>query len=123
MRTIAYLFFAACVCAPFSATAGQRNHYLELANRAKDSVVALAVAEAGTEAYADLPLGEPLRGGGVTTTVQVAGAGCDYDFRFRFRDGRTLLYRGVDVCRASVLRIRPLPRGYADARVAVSQGR
>lgn len=104
-------------------SAGEGRHYLQLVNRAKDSVASLSVAEAGTDAYTELPLGEPLRGGGVSTTIQVAGEGCDYDFRFVFRDGRALQYHGVDVCRTSVLRIRALPLRSGGARLANSQGR
>jgi len=116
------LFLAALACASPDADAGERKQYLELVNRAKDSVTSLSVAPAGTDAYTDIPLREPLRGGGTATTLQVPAETCRYDFRFAFRDGRSLLYPNIDVCRASVLRVRPLPRS-GEPRFASSQGR
>lgn len=86
-----------------------RLHYLHLVNRAHDSVVSLAVAEAGSATFRGVPV-DPLRGGGDAATVGIAGAGCDYDLRFAFQDGRTLVYRDVDICRYGPLRIQPLPR-------------
>lgn len=123
MRPYCYFLLAACVCASSAAIAGERKQYLELVNRAKDSVTALSMAPAGSDAYVDIALREPLRGGGVATTLQVPADACRYDFRFVFRDGRVLSYPGIDVCRASMLRIRPLPQASGDARVASSQGR
>lgn len=106
-------FLFAAVAGHASAThAGdrERTRYLELINRAHDSVTTLAVAAAGGDAFREIDLGAPLRGGGGSSTVEVPGEGCRYDFRFGFRDGRSLVYRNVDVCRARALRIRPMSR-------------
>ncbi|KRF02083.1 hypothetical protein ASG87_11405 [Frateuria sp. Soil773] len=76
-------------------------HYVELVNTAPSSVVAFAVAPAGSGDFRDVPLGKaPLQGGGVSTTIAVRDDGdCLRDFRSTFADGRTLLQRGFDVCR------------------------
>ena len=44
------------------------------------------------------------------STVEVAGEGCRYDLRFTFANGRAMVYRNIDICRYSTVRIRPLPR-------------
>lgn len=97
-----------------------RTRYLTLVNRAYDSVVSLQVAERGSGAFREVPLGEALRGGGGSATVSLHGAGCVYDARFQFRDGRSLVYEGVDVCRYEVVRIRALPHGDAKAGAFVA---
>lgn len=88
-----------------------QTRYLELINRAHDSVTSLAITTAGTDSFRDKPLEAPLRGGGDSATIEFDGDGgrCLYDVRFGFRNGRTLIYEGVDVCRGSRLRIGPLP--------------
>lgn len=83
--------------------------YLQLVNRAPDSVMSLAAAPAGEAAFLAMTLAEPLHGGDATT-VGIAQAGCRYDVRVAFRDGRTLVYRDVDVCRKGGLYIDRLPR-------------
>ncbi|HJR73436.1 MAG TPA: hypothetical protein VJ806_07330 [Luteimonas sp.] len=121
MRLFFVVPIAFALLAPHAA-AGESKHYVELVNRAKDSVTGVSIAATGTDLYTDLPLHEPLFGGGSATTVQVAGEGCRYDFRFSFRDGRTSVYQGIDVCKASVLRIRAAPAAER-TRIASSQGR
>ena len=92
------------------ASANESTHYVDLINRAHGSVTALATAVPGSDAFRETPLGASLRGGGDSTTVEVAGEGCSYDLRFTFANGRTMVYRNIDICRYSVVRIRPLPR-------------
>lgn len=101
-----------------------RQHYLTLVNRAHDSVTAVAVADAGSTTFRAIDA-DPLRGGGDSATIGIAGAGCRYDVRFGFSDGRTLVYRDLDVCRNVLVRIRALPRREVDAsmRFAVSMGK
>lgn len=89
---------------------GNNIRYLDLINRAHDSVTSLEVAPAGSDAFQKKPLGAPLRGGGDSTTIEIAGENCLYDVRFKFRNGRTLVYKDVDVCGGGKLAIRPLPR-------------
>lgn len=93
------------------------TRYLELVNRARDSVVSLAIAPAGAGMFRDMPIGAPLRGGGASTTLEVDGGNCVYDFRMVFRNGRSAIYRDVDVCRYRSLHVRPLPRAATDGRV------
>ena len=92
------------------AGAGKDTRYLDLINRAHDSVTSLEVAQAGTDAFQEKPLGAPLRGGGDSITIEIAGESCLYDVRFKFRNGRTLVYKDVDICSGGKLAIRPLPR-------------
>jgi hypothetical protein len=101
---VSLLFYAAA-----HADENTQTRYLELVNRAHDSVTSLAIATAGTDSFHDKPLGTPLRGGGDSTTIEIASDSCLYDVRFGFRNGRTAIYQGVDLCRGDRLRIEPLP--------------
>jgi hypothetical protein len=92
------------------AQAGERPRYLELINRAHDSVTSVAVAPAGVDAFREMPLGGALRGGGGSTTIEIADETCRYDLRLQFRNGRTVIYRDFNVCRNGSLRIGKLPR-------------
>ncbi|MET0807507.1 MAG: hypothetical protein ABWX93_01990 [Pseudoxanthomonas sp.] len=89
---------------------GNEARYLELTNRAYDSITSLEVAPAGTTAFQPQSLGAPLRGGGGSTTVKIVAEGCVNDFRFRFGNGSALVYRELDICTGDRLSIRPLPR-------------
>lgn len=100
------------------AHAGETTRYLEVVNRANDSVVALAVARAQDDVFRAIPLGTALRGGGDSTTIEIADANCRQDLRLTFRTGRTIVYRGLDVCRHGRLHIVNLPRTAADAQLA-----
>lgn len=84
------------------------TRYVDLVNRAHDSVTSLSVAPAGSDAFKEIPL-ELLKGGGDSATVGVDAEGCRYDFRFRFHNGKTMVYENVDVCRYGKMYIRPLP--------------
>lgn len=88
-------------------TRGTQTRYVELTNRAHDSVTSLAIATAGSDSFHDKPLGTPLRGGGDSATIEIASDSCLYDFRFGFRDGQTMVYQDVDICRGNRLRIEP----------------
>lgn len=100
-------------CAMLPAAAGAQTHYLEVYNDAPSSLVALAVAPAGTEVFREVALGDrPLQGGGNAVTVELDGKeGCRRDLRATFADGRSTLSRGFDVCRyRSYHTGRALPR-------------
>lgn len=105
--------FALAMLAATAAHAGGTNtRYLELTNRAHDSMTSFAIAAPGSDAFVDVPLGTPLHGGGDSTTLQVADASCRYDLRFTFADGRAMVYRGIDICRYPRVRVRGLqPKG------------
>jgi hypothetical protein len=96
---------------------GAEARYLGLLNRAHDSVVALEVAPAGTEAFVPRSI-ETLPGGGAGTTVRLADEGCRFDLRVAFRNGRRVVYRDVDVCRGDTLVIAPLKKTPGDRAVA-----
>jgi len=105
--------------AAFAQAPSPPPRYLQLVNQAFDSVVTVQAAAQGQPGYATVALQEPLRGGGDSQTVALAGGGCRYDLRFAFADGRVLRYDGVDTCRYGVVRIRPLPRGAAAGEFVV----
>jgi hypothetical protein len=92
------------------ADARDNTRYLTLVNRAHDGVGRLAASPAGSDAFREVPIGAPLRGGGESVTVEMPADGCLYDLRFEFRNGRTMVYKDVDLCRYSTVRIRPLPQ-------------
>jgi hypothetical protein len=109
MRPILAAAFASLLlCAAAHAEENTQTRYVKLINRAHDSVTSLAIAGAGDDVFRDKPLGAPLRGGGDSATIEIASDRCLYDFRFGFRDGRTVVYQGVDVCHGDSLRIEPL---------------
>jgi hypothetical protein len=110
MRLTRPTVFATLLFATAAHAGGKDTRYLDLINRAHDSVTSLEVAPAGTDAFQEKPLGVPLRGGGDSTTIEIAGESCLYDLRFKFRNGRTLVYKDVDICSGGKLAIRPLPR-------------
>ena len=104
-----------CACALLPAVAGAQTRYLEVYNDAPSSLVALAAAPAGTDAFRDLAIGDrPLVGGGNAVTVALDSKdGCRRDLRATFADGRSLLQRNFDVCRY---------RGYRTGRVLSPAG-
>jgi hypothetical protein len=110
----------AAVLLSLAATAhtAERGRYLELVNRAHASVTAVAVAPAGSGRFDDKPI-DPIAGGGGATTLRVDDAGCRYDLQVGFRDGRSVVYSNVDVCRGGKLVISSMPR---DGRYALSAG-
>lgn len=106
---LALLFLAA------TAHAAERGRYLELVNRAHDSVTAVAVATAGSGQFEDKDV-DAVPGGGGATTLRVADTGCRYDLRVGFGDGRNVVYSNVDVCRGGRLVISAMPK---DGRYAL----
>lgn len=103
------------------AGAGKDTRYLDLINRAHDSVTYLEVAPAGSGAFLEKTLAAPLRGGGDSITIEIAGGSCLYDFRFKFRNGRMLVYKDVDICSGGKLAIRRLPSKDASRLVRSEQ--
>ncbi len=91
--------FALIVAMP--AIANAQPHYLDIYNTAPSSLVAIAIAPAGSGAFRDVALGgKALRGGGDSTTVAVqAETGCLRDLRLSFADGRVLEQKDFNVCR------------------------
>jgi hypothetical protein len=81
------------------------TRYLDLVNATHDSVASLEISPTGDNAFREFELGEPLRGGTTSITLEIPAGDCLRDFRFVFRDGRTLFYPGIDVCRHHKLRL------------------
>jgi hypothetical protein len=93
-----------------AAHAGGDRHaarHFDVVNATFNSVTALAIAPAGSEAFHDIALGEPLQGGLTSITIDVPYGGCLRDIRVSFRNGRTLLYPRIDACRYQGLRLMP----------------
>lgn len=115
-RTHAFIAVLTLVAASMSATlplgaaqaAAERQpaRHFALVNATFDSVIALAVAPAGSQAFHDIALGEPLHGGLTAITVDLPRGGCLRAMRVTFRDGRILLYPRIDVCRHDGLSLR-----------------
>jgi hypothetical protein len=114
MNLIRPTAFAALFLA-VTAHAAERGRYLELVNRAHDSVTTVAVAAAGSGQFTDQDV-DTLPGGGGATTLRVADTGCHYDLRVGFRNGRNVVYSNVDVCRGGRLVISATPK---DGRYAL----
>ena len=79
--------------------------YFDVVNASHDSVMALAIAPAGSDAFQAVDIGKPLRGGVTGITLDVPPGGCRRDLRVTFRNGRMLLYPGLDLCRHRALRL------------------
>lgn len=92
--------------------------YFDVVNASHDSVTALAIAPAGSDAFEAVDIGKPLRGGVTGMTLDVPPGGCRRDLRVDFSDGRRLLYPGVDLCRHRALRLTPRDGSPAVARPA-----
>lgn len=95
--------------APFATTAAgharAQTRYFELVNASYDTVVSVEAAAGEAGSFVPLAFDAPLPGGVRATTLQVPGHGCLHAFRIGFRNGKTLRYPGVDVCRQRGLRV------------------
>ncbi|MGH8158075.1 MAG: hypothetical protein ACREPQ_08135 [Rhodanobacter sp.] len=90
------------------ADAGRRpQRHFDLVNATFDSVTALAIAPADSDAFHDIPLGQPLQGGLTAMTFDVPAGGCMRDIRVTFHGERTKLFPHIDVCRSTGLRLTP----------------
>lgn len=106
MHTFAVLALLATAAHASDARAEDTGkRYFELINASHDSVVSASAAPAGDGTFVPIAIAAPLRGGFTAATIEVSGAHCVQDFRIGFRDGRTLLYRDIDVCRSRGLRL------------------
>lgn len=108
MSTAHILSLAVLACTLFQAhdacARESRNRYFELTNISHDTVVLVTEAPpGGTQRSIAL---SPLRGGHHTAMLALAAAPCTRDFRVGLRDGRTLVYRDIDVCRSRGLYVR-----------------
>ncbi len=110
MHSIRFLFL---FLLPLYATAQEspgQLRYLDIVNRSHNSIVSVSMVDTGGSDFRDLPLGAPLQGGGNAATVPVRAPSCRQDLRVVFRDGRSVIYREIDLCRSRTVRIMP-PRG------------
>lgn len=100
----AMLVLAIAACA--TGGRGAPRHF-KVVNAGHDSVIALAIAPAGSEAFGDVAIGPPLRGGVNDLTFDVPPGACRRDLRVRLRAGRVLRYPDLDLCRYGMLRLTP----------------
>ena len=107
------------VTATTSAGEADKTRYLQVVNRAHDSLTAIAVKPSQVDQdFRDWPLASPVQGGGDSFTLAVREPGCRFDLQLQFRNGRAVVYKDVDVCRLQSLRIDPLQRGERALRLA-----
>jgi hypothetical protein len=121
MTLSSLLLTCTLLCTATAALAGDRSptRYLQVVNRAHDSLTAVAVKPSqGDHDFRDWPLQRPVQGGGDSFTLAVDQPGCRYDMQLQFRNGRAVVYKDVDVCRLQSLRIDPLQRGERGLRLA-----
>jgi hypothetical protein len=85
----------------------QPARHFKLVNATFDSVIALAIAPDGSDAFHDVALGEPLQGGLISMSFDVPAGACLRDLRVTFRGGRILFLPHIDVCRSDGLRLTP----------------
>lgn len=76
-----------------------------IVNASFDSVTAMEVADASGAGYTPVDLREPLQGGLTSTAVRLPDGACVRDVRVTFADGRNEVYRDIDVCKATGLRL------------------
>jgi hypothetical protein len=100
------VFTATCpaIAADFQPPSGP-GRLFRLVNASFDSVTAVEVASRNATGYMPIDLREPLQGGLTSTTVRLPDGTCLRDVRVTFRDGRSEVYRDVDVCKANGLRL------------------
>ena len=87
-----------------AATRIPQRHF-DLVNATFDSIIALAIAPAGRDAFRDIALGRPLQGGMNSMTFDIPAGGCLRDLRVIFHGGRTRIFSRIDVCRSTGLRL------------------
>ena len=83
----------------------QRAHPFTLVNATLDSVTGVAMAPASSDAFEEIALGEALRGGRASATVDLPAGDCLRDVRVTFLHGRSQVFPSVDVCRSRTLRL------------------
>jgi len=83
----------------------QPGRLFRIVNATFDSVTALEIADDSTRGFQVIHLGEPLQGGLTSTTVRLPDGACLRDVRATFRDGRSEVYRAIDVCKATGFRL------------------
>jgi hypothetical protein len=102
-RTFPILAFAATAFVATAATAASGP--FNLVNATADSVVAVAIAPNGSDAFQAVDLGGPLVGGLNAMAFAMPDGPCQRDVQLTFRDGRTTRLSGIDVCRTHGLRL------------------
>jgi hypothetical protein len=103
--TLAVIAAAGAVAAADFPPRTQPGGLFRIVNASFDSVTSLEVASDDASGYQRVDLREPLQGGLTSTTVRLPDGACVRDVRVTFRDGRSEVYRGIDVCKATGLRL------------------
>lgn len=103
---LAALSLAACATGTLRPGQGARSaSNFDLVNASFDSVTALAVAPAGSDAFHAVDLGRPLQGGLDALTFRMPAGDCLRDLRITFHDGHQETLTAIDVCRTHGLRL------------------
>jgi hypothetical protein len=82
-----------------------RSRLFSLVNATSDSMLAVALAPAGSKEFADVLLGEPLQGGLTSTAIRIAPGPCLRDLAIDFKGGRRAELSKIDVCRSTGVRL------------------
>jgi hypothetical protein len=98
------LISSATIAADAGRTSTTARHF-DIVNATFDSVTAVAMAPAGRKDFVSRDLDQPLQGGLTAMTLDVPAGGCLRDLRVTFRGGRSQLFRHIDVCRSSGVRL------------------
>lgn len=109
----------ACATAPAGARTPARH--LHIVNATPDSMTALAFAPVSDPDFHEVDIGAPLQGGQTSTDVGVPAGDCLRDVRITFRGGRDMVYPGLDVCRATGLRLTRSTGASAQTMVLVER--
>lgn len=103
------IVFAVALVLPFAAAspacADMTSRHFDVVNTTFDSVVALAISPAGRDAFQDIALGQPLQGGLTSMTIDIPAGGCLRDLRVTFHGDRIRIFRHIDVCRNTGVRL------------------
>jgi hypothetical protein len=112
VTALAVLATAGTACASGLPSKPVAGRLFRVVNASFDSVTGIEVADVSTSAgaYIAIDLGEPLQGGITSTTVRLPDGGCRRDMRVTFRGGRNEVYRGIDVCKVTGVRLSPMNR-------------
>jgi hypothetical protein len=112
VTALAVLATAGTACASGPQPQPVAGRLFRVVNASFDSMTGMEVADASTSegAYIAIDLGEPLQGGLTSTTVRLPDGGCRRDMHVTFRDGRSEVYRGIDVCKVTGVRLSPMNR-------------
>lgn len=102
---VAALFGGISAHAAEPSPALSRARIYTLVNATSDSMLAVALAPAGSGEFVAVPLGEPLQGGLTSTAIRISSGPCMRDVLVEFQGGRRATLSNIGVCQGSGLRV------------------